>query len=178
MWGCDSSSTSHQTISKEPEKPFFRDKSSLIFTPPAVFLWRHALVLYEMRGMEYNASFTAVMVFCCVCLWSAHVKLWCDQRDLLFTRWRVLRASLASSSLLRANWASGVWSVTACVFCFIQTTEHPNPGKKYSARGFPRHCYLPDNEKGRKVRFKIWCESYHCGLNFIFTVVFQDYMKI
>uniref|UniRef100_A0A671R355 E3 ubiquitin-protein ligase n=1 Tax=Sinocyclocheilus anshuiensis TaxID=1608454 RepID=A0A671R355_9TELE len=33
----------------------------------------------------------------------------------------------------------------------IQTTEHPNPGKKYSARGFPRHCYLPDNEKGRKV---------------------------
>lgn len=33
----------------------------------------------------------------------------------------------------------------------VQTTEHPNPGKKYSARGFPRHCYLPDNEKGRKV---------------------------
>ncbi|XP_048845923.1 E3 ubiquitin-protein ligase DTX1 [Brienomyrus brachyistius] len=33
----------------------------------------------------------------------------------------------------------------------IQTTEHPNPGKKFSARGFPRHCYLPDNEKGRKV---------------------------
>ncbi|KAL0979487.1 hypothetical protein UPYG_G00185750 [Umbra pygmaea] len=33
----------------------------------------------------------------------------------------------------------------------IQTTEHPNPGKKFSARGFPRHCYLPDNEKGRSV---------------------------
>ncbi|XP_017272581.1 E3 ubiquitin-protein ligase DTX1 isoform X3 [Kryptolebias marmoratus] len=33
----------------------------------------------------------------------------------------------------------------------IQTNEHPNPGKKFSARGFPRHCYLPDNEKGRKV---------------------------
>ncbi|KAG9270272.1 E3 ubiquitin-protein ligase DTX1 [Astyanax mexicanus] len=33
----------------------------------------------------------------------------------------------------------------------IQTTEHPNPGKKFTARGFPRHCYLPDNEKGRKV---------------------------
>ncbi|KAJ3604027.1 hypothetical protein NHX12_028768 [Muraenolepis orangiensis] len=33
----------------------------------------------------------------------------------------------------------------------IQTPEHPNPGKKFSARGFPRHCYLPDNEKGRKV---------------------------
>lgn len=29
--------------------------------------------------------------------------------------------------------------------------EHPNPGKKFTARGFPRHCYLPDNEKGRKV---------------------------
>lgn len=35
---------------------------------------------------------------------------------------------------------------------FHQTNEHPNPGKKFSARGFPRHCYLPDNEKGRKVR--------------------------
>ncbi|KAA0714467.1 E3 ubiquitin-protein ligase DTX1 [Triplophysa tibetana] len=33
----------------------------------------------------------------------------------------------------------------------IQTNEHPNPGKKYSARGFPRHCYLPDNEHGRRV---------------------------
>ncbi|XP_041079447.1 E3 ubiquitin-protein ligase DTX1-like [Polyodon spathula] len=33
----------------------------------------------------------------------------------------------------------------------IQGTEHPNPGKKFSARGFPRHCYLPDVEKGRKV---------------------------
>ncbi|XP_068165966.1 E3 ubiquitin-protein ligase DTX1 [Antennarius striatus] len=33
----------------------------------------------------------------------------------------------------------------------IQTSEHPNPGKKFSARGFPRHCYLPDTEKGRKV---------------------------
>ncbi|XP_058850730.1 E3 ubiquitin-protein ligase DTX1-like [Acipenser ruthenus] len=33
----------------------------------------------------------------------------------------------------------------------IQGTEHPNPGKKFSARGFPRHCYLPDLEKGRKV---------------------------
>uniref|UniRef100_A0A8B9EJK0 E3 ubiquitin-protein ligase n=1 Tax=Anser cygnoides TaxID=8845 RepID=A0A8B9EJK0_ANSCY len=33
----------------------------------------------------------------------------------------------------------------------IQGPEHPNPGKKFTARGFPRHCYLPDNEKGRKV---------------------------
>ncbi|XP_042902192.2 E3 ubiquitin-protein ligase DTX4 [Parasteatoda tepidariorum] len=33
----------------------------------------------------------------------------------------------------------------------IQGPEHPRPGKKYTARGFPRHCYLPDNEIGRKV---------------------------
>ncbi|XP_063000280.1 E3 ubiquitin-protein ligase DTX1 [Elgaria multicarinata webbii] len=33
----------------------------------------------------------------------------------------------------------------------IQGAEHPNPGKKFTARGFPRHCYLPDNEKGRKI---------------------------
>lgn len=33
----------------------------------------------------------------------------------------------------------------------IQGPEHPNPGHPYSARGFPRICYLPDNDKGRKV---------------------------
>ncbi|GFW01366.1 e3 ubiquitin-protein ligase DTX4 [Trichonephila clavipes] len=32
-----------------------------------------------------------------------------------------------------------------------QGPEHPMPGRKYTARGFPRHCYLPDNEIGRKV---------------------------
>ncbi|KAI8505248.1 E3 ubiquitin-protein ligase dtx1 [Branchiostoma belcheri] len=33
----------------------------------------------------------------------------------------------------------------------IQGAEHPTPGKKYTARGFPRLCYLPDTEKGRRV---------------------------
>ncbi|KAM3852139.1 putative E3 ubiquitin-protein ligase DTX2 isoform 2-T4 [Vipera latastei] len=33
----------------------------------------------------------------------------------------------------------------------IQGPEHPSPGLPYTARGFPRYCYLPDNEKGRKV---------------------------
>uniref|UniRef100_A0A8D0GGZ9 E3 ubiquitin-protein ligase n=1 Tax=Sphenodon punctatus TaxID=8508 RepID=A0A8D0GGZ9_SPHPU len=33
----------------------------------------------------------------------------------------------------------------------IQGPEHPNPGSPYTARGFPRYCYLPDNEMGRKV---------------------------
>lgn len=33
----------------------------------------------------------------------------------------------------------------------MQGPEHPNPGKSYTARGFPRHCYLPDNPKGRLV---------------------------
>uniref|UniRef100_A0A8C8S510 E3 ubiquitin-protein ligase n=1 Tax=Pelusios castaneus TaxID=367368 RepID=A0A8C8S510_9SAUR len=32
-----------------------------------------------------------------------------------------------------------------------QGPEHPNPGMPYTARGFPRYCYLPDNKKGRKV---------------------------
>ncbi|XP_055935739.1 E3 ubiquitin-protein ligase DTX1-like isoform X2 [Argiope bruennichi] len=32
-----------------------------------------------------------------------------------------------------------------------QGPEHPMPGKKYTSRGFPRHCFLPDNEMGRKV---------------------------
>ncbi|XP_038564162.1 probable E3 ubiquitin-protein ligase DTX2 isoform X1 [Micropterus salmoides] len=33
----------------------------------------------------------------------------------------------------------------------IQGPEHPNPGQPYSCRGFPRFCFLPDSDKGRKV---------------------------
>ncbi|XP_023228905.1 E3 ubiquitin-protein ligase DTX4-like [Centruroides sculpturatus] len=33
----------------------------------------------------------------------------------------------------------------------IQGPEHIHPGRRYTARGFPRVCYLPNNKKGRKV---------------------------
>lgn len=33
----------------------------------------------------------------------------------------------------------------------VQGTEHPNPGQAYYAVGFPRVCYLPDNNLGRRV---------------------------
>lgn len=33
----------------------------------------------------------------------------------------------------------------------IQGPEHPNPGQTYYAVGFPRICYLPDNDLGRQV---------------------------
>ncbi|XP_068435798.1 probable E3 ubiquitin-protein ligase DTX2 isoform X2 [Clinocottus analis] len=33
----------------------------------------------------------------------------------------------------------------------LQGSEHPNPGQPYTCRGFPRFCFLPDNDKGRKV---------------------------
>lgn len=33
----------------------------------------------------------------------------------------------------------------------IQGLEHPNPGQPFTCRGFPRFCFLPDNDKGRKV---------------------------
>ncbi|XP_050535713.1 protein deltex [Daktulosphaira vitifoliae] len=33
----------------------------------------------------------------------------------------------------------------------IQGEEHPHPGRPYYALGFPRICYLPDTEKGRRV---------------------------
>ncbi|XP_035998669.1 probable E3 ubiquitin-protein ligase DTX2 isoform X2 [Fundulus heteroclitus] len=33
----------------------------------------------------------------------------------------------------------------------IQGPEHPTPGQPYTCRGFPRFCFLPDNDKGRKV---------------------------
>ncbi|XP_064618776.1 E3 ubiquitin-protein ligase DTX1-like isoform X2 [Lineus longissimus] len=33
----------------------------------------------------------------------------------------------------------------------IQQANHPHPGRPFTARGFPRMCYLPNTEKGRKV---------------------------
>ncbi|XP_048582474.1 E3 ubiquitin-protein ligase DTX4 isoform X2 [Nematostella vectensis] len=33
----------------------------------------------------------------------------------------------------------------------IQGPEHPHPGNRYHTSGFPRTCYLPDNQKGQKV---------------------------
>uniref|UniRef100_A0A3B5MNF6 E3 ubiquitin-protein ligase n=1 Tax=Xiphophorus couchianus TaxID=32473 RepID=A0A3B5MNF6_9TELE len=32
----------------------------------------------------------------------------------------------------------------------LQGPEHPNPGQPFTCRGFPRFCFLPDNDKGRK----------------------------
>lgn len=37
----------------------------------------------------------------------------------------------------------------------IQGPEHPNPGRPYYAVGFPRVCYIPDTDKGRKVSILI-----------------------
>lgn len=49
----------------------------------------------------------------------------------------------------------------------VQGPEHPNPGKRYTARGFPRTCFLPDNQKGNKV-LKLLGEAWRRRL--IFTV--------
>ena len=33
----------------------------------------------------------------------------------------------------------------------VQDDSHPHPGKPFYAKGFPRHSFLPDNEKGQRV---------------------------
>lgn len=55
-----------------------------------------------------------------------------------------------------------------------QTNEHPNPGKKFSARGFPRHCYLPDNEKGRKVSISLQKKTHILGLRPFFGCMKEE----
>lgn len=57
--------TVYQTNSKEQENPFFRDICSLIFPAQAVIPVSECVcVFYEMRGIESNTSFSAVMLFC------------------------------------------------------------------------------------------------------------------
>lgn len=48
-------------------------------------------------------------------------------------------------------WLESGWPAWVIKSITFQGPEHPNPGKPFTARGFPRHCYLPDSEKGRKV---------------------------
>ncbi|KAG8451723.1 hypothetical protein GDO86_003787 [Hymenochirus boettgeri] len=45
----------------------------------------------------------------------------------------------------------GIIHIVYTIHPGTQGPEHPNPGKPYSARGFPRHCYLPNNERGKLV---------------------------
>lgn len=49
----------------------------------------------------------------------------------------------------------------------IQGSDHPNPGRRYTARGFPRTCYLPNNEVGRRV-LKLFAKAWERKL--IFTI--------
>ncbi|XP_047003050.1 protein deltex [Schistocerca americana] len=59
--------------------------------------------------------------------------------------WTVLNYSLPGHQGVRTI------QITYNIASGIQGPEHPNPGRPYYAVGFPRICYLPDCEKGRKV---------------------------
>lgn len=51
-------------------------------------------------------------------------------------------------------WKARLWPATVqchAVLFLSQGPEHPSPGKPFTARGFPRQCYLPDSPQGRKV---------------------------
>ena len=47
----------------------------------------------------------------------------------------------------------------------VQTCIHPNPGKPYYAKGFPRLAFLPDNEKGNIV-LQMMVTLFQRGLTF------------
>uniref|UniRef100_A0A6M2CP70 E3 ubiquitin-protein ligase n=1 Tax=Rhipicephalus microplus TaxID=6941 RepID=A0A6M2CP70_RHIMP len=49
----------------------------------------------------------------------------------------------------------------------IQGPEHPRPGMPYTARGFPRHGYLPNNDQGRRA-LKLLVDAWDRRL--IFTI--------
>lgn len=46
----------------------------------------------------------------------------------------------------------GTIQITYHIPSGVQGPEHPRPGMPYTARGFPRHGYLPNNDQGRRVR--------------------------
>nr|XP_039263665.1 E3 ubiquitin-protein ligase DTX1-like isoform X2 [Styela clava] len=56
-----------------------------------------------------------------------------------------------SQSHLPGYASCGTLQVTYNIPSGIQTSEHPHPGKRFIAHGFPRVGYLPDNNKGRRI---------------------------
>ncbi|GLH12883.1 Protein deltex [Gryllus bimaculatus] len=59
--------------------------------------------------------------------------------------WTILNCSLPGYQ------GSRTIQITYNIASGIQGPEHPNPGRPYYAVGFPRICYIPDTDKGRKV---------------------------
>lgn len=47
----------------------------------------------------------------------------------------------------------------------VQETSHPNPGKPFFAKSFPRHSFLPDTEKGNLV-LRMLITAFQRGLTF------------
>lgn len=61
----------------------------------------------------------------------------------------------------------GTIQVTYHIFSGVQGPEHPCPGRPYTARGFPRHGYLPNNDQGRRA-LKLLVDAWDRRL--IFTI--------
>ncbi|KAH9512901.1 E3 ubiquitin-protein ligase dtx4 [Bulinus truncatus] len=59
----------------------------------------------------------------------------------------------------------GAICVTYQISSGVQGPEHPQPGKPFTARGFPRQGFLPDCNKGRKV-LKLLIEAFKRRLMF------------
>jgi hypothetical protein len=45
----------------------------------------------------------------------------------------------------------GTIVITYSIFPGVQGMNHPCPGKPYIVKGFPKKCYLPNNQKGKRV---------------------------
>uniref|UniRef100_A0A224YKX7 E3 ubiquitin-protein ligase n=1 Tax=Rhipicephalus zambeziensis TaxID=60191 RepID=A0A224YKX7_9ACAR len=61
----------------------------------------------------------------------------------------------------------GTIQITYHIPAGIQGPEHPRPGLPYTARGFPRHGYLPNNDQGRRA-LKLLVDAWDRRL--IFTI--------
>ncbi|XP_075540571.1 E3 ubiquitin-protein ligase DTX4-like [Dermacentor variabilis] len=61
----------------------------------------------------------------------------------------------------------GTIQITYHIPSGVQGPEHPRPGMPYTARGFPRHGYLPNNDQGRKA-LKLLVDAWDRRL--IFTI--------
>lgn len=61
----------------------------------------------------------------------------------------------------------GTIQITYHIPAGIQGPEHPRPGMPYTARGFPRHGYLPNNDQGRRA-LKLLVDAWDRRL--IFTI--------
>ncbi|VVC38283.1 Zinc finger, RING-type,Zinc finger, RING/FYVE/PHD-type,WWE domain, subgroup,WWE domain [Cinara cedri] len=127
------------------DNPFVSSNKSNKSLVVALSVCQHRMHLTCLNSVLNNQPYSNQWMYiqCPICL-----KVYGEKRGNQppgAMKWTYLNRSLPGYGSTRTI------QITYEISSGIQGEEHPHPGRPYYALGFPRICYLPDTEKGRRV---------------------------